>query len=498
MKTKFTAVLAAIAGWMLMVIPAKAQIYMDMNGATAGFGTLGGTAADAIWNTTNSNWNTNPSGEDGFPPDYDPPPTLGVWNNSSGTTTFTTTSGASIYVGGNFTVSGLAVTNTSGNLSLRPDNANAANTNTAITVTGGTVDVPTGGTLQLTGSGFFTTLIGSFTKTGGGTLNYSAGPAALSTFGTITSLTVQEGQMNLYRNPLLTSTTTLAITGGILNLDAGRSYNIGSLSGTSGSISWANTTSNQNLTITQTTNQTFGGVIEGQASDLRSVIKQGDATLTLTGANTYNGTMTISAGTLEVGNGGTTGSLSNTNTINNAALIFNRSDAVTYGQVISGSGTVTKSGAGVLTFGGANSYLGATTISAGTLLLSSTGSIASTTLGFHVQNTTSGVLEIQNSLYSFTGALVLTLAPVTVNNTWNLFTGSEFGPADLTISGITSDLGAFSFSDGTWNLTDGGGRDWTFDSTSGQLSVIPEPSTWALITIGLCAMTLLRRRRSKA
>ena len=68
------------------------------------------------------------------------------------------------------------------------------------------------------------------------------------------------------------------------------------------------------------------------ASDISgtgTLTKIGAGTTTLTGANTYSGTTTISAGTLQIGNGGTTGTLGSGNVVNNAALRINRSDALT-------------------------------------------------------------------------------------------------------------------------------------------------------------------------
>ena len=101
--------------------------------------------------------------------------------------------------------------------------------------------------------------------------------------------------------------------------------------------------------------------------------KTGAGTTTLTGTNTYSGTTTISTGTLQVGNGGTTGTLGSGNITNNAALRVNRSDAFTLGQNISGTGTLTQFGAGTTTLTGANTYSGVTTISAGTLQVGNGG-----------------------------------------------------------------------------------------------------------------------------
>ena len=73
------------------------------------------------------------------------------------------------------------------------------------------------------------------------------------------------------------------------------------------------------------------------------------------GSNTYSGGTTISAGTLQVGNGGTTGSLAGKIT-DNALLMFNRWDNITYSGVISGSGGLSQTGRSILTLAGGNSY----------------------------------------------------------------------------------------------------------------------------------------------
>ena len=63
--------------------------------------------------------------------------------------------------------------------------------------------------------------------------------------------------------------------------------------------------------------------------------------------------------------------------INNAALAFNRSDALTVANIISGTGTLTQTGTGTTTLTGTNTYTGGTTISAGTLQIGDGGTTGS-------------------------------------------------------------------------------------------------------------------------
>lgn len=71
------------------------------------------------------------------------------------------------------------------------------------------------------------------------------------------------------------------------------------------------------------------------------MIKEGSGTLILTGNNTFGGGIDLNQGTLQIGNGGTQGSvLGNIN--NKGTLTFNRSDDVVFGGDISGYGNIIK------------------------------------------------------------------------------------------------------------------------------------------------------------
>ena len=107
-----------------------------------------------------------------------------------------------------------------------------------------------------------------------------------------------------------------------------------------------------------------------------NLIKVGAGTLTLTGTNGYTGGTTVADGTLQLGNGGTTGSITG-NVSNNSLLVFNRGDDVTFAGIISGTGALKQAGAGTLILTGANTYTGGTTVSGGTLQLGDGGTSGS-------------------------------------------------------------------------------------------------------------------------
>ncbi len=104
--------------------------------------------------------------------------------------------------------------------------------------------------------------------------------------------------------------------------------------------------------------------LNGGISGSGALIKMGSGTLTLGGANGYTGGTLINDGTL-IGN---TSSLRGT-IVNNSALTFDQSLDGSFSGTITGTGSVTKLGAGTLSLGGANLFGGNTTIGQGTLLL---------------------------------------------------------------------------------------------------------------------------------
>jgi autotransporter-associated beta strand protein len=275
---------------------------------------------------------------------------------------------------------------------------------------------------------------------------------------------------------------------------------------------------------------TFSGVISG----LGSVTKTGDGTVTLSGDNTYSGGTTNSAGVLSIGAGGTSGSISG-NVVNNATLQFNRSDSLNYAGAVSGTGSLTKLGAGTTTLSGAfaNTYTGMTTVSAGTLelsksadvnaiagditvnsgailLLSSSGNVANSsavTLSGGTITRGSGVNEVFGSLNLTTGSFLdfgtgatgsMTFGTYEENATPsalltlnNFIPGNSFTFSNALFAADGSNIGSyFTFGAGFVNssIINNGGNSFT-------ITAIPEPSTYAAAIALLGLMLWPSRKR---
>jgi fibronectin-binding autotransporter adhesin len=125
------------------------------------------------------------------------------------------------------------------------------------------------------------------------------------------------------------------------------------------------TSSSPTITVSNSSGNdtTFSGNITGTGS----LVKTGAGKLTLTGANGFSGSATVSAGTLVVDEDSLPVAITN-----NSELEFNEGTTVTYSQVIDGSGNFTKTAAGNLTLSGSNLYSGNTAVTAGTLTAGST------------------------------------------------------------------------------------------------------------------------------
>jgi len=183
-------------------------------------------------------------------------------------------------------------------------------------------------------------------------------------------------------------------------------------------------------------NLTVSSVISGSGS----LGKSGTGTLTLTNANTYTGGTVISAGTLQVGNGGTTGSIVG-NVTNNGLLAFNRSDAITFGGNISGSGSVQKNGTGTLVLTGTNTYAGTTTINTGTLQIGNGGTTGS--VAGNIVN--KGALAINRSNALLLGG--------TISGTGSL---KQVGMGTTVFAGNNTYTGGTTISAGTLQIGNGG------------------------------------------
>ncbi len=165
------------------------------------------------------------------------------------------------------------------------------------------------------------------------------------------------------------------------------------------------------------------GTLDNNVTGEGQIVKSGSDELIVTGDNNYSGGTTISGGTLTADHADSLGS----GDIDNSGVL-----KVGEGElenILSGSGSLVKTGTGELTLSGDNTYSGGTTITGGTLTADHADSLGSGAVA------NSGVLqvgdgELENTL-SGSGSLVKT------------------GTGELTLGGDNSYSGATTITDGT-------------------------------------------------
>ena len=125
---------------------------------------------------------------------------------------------------------------------------------------------------------------------------------------------------------------------------------------------------------------TFTGLLTDDGSKVLGLVKEGAGTQILTGNNDYQGTTTINLGTLQIGDGGTSGSLGTGDVVNDGVLVFNRSNTYGVGNNISGTGSLelTAQSGAESSLTGTNTYSGGTTINSGRFRVANDGNLGDT------------------------------------------------------------------------------------------------------------------------